>query len=419
MATENSKQNPKQLNMLAPDSFREKLSRRAFLQGGTALAGFALIAAACGSSSSDGGATTDTAAAGSTDGLASGDWSRVINTASGELAMYTWGDYNDPELVGALAASTLSVTMKVDYYASNEDLITKLATSGGTSGFDIVVPTGPYISQMVEKGLLQKLDKSLIPNMVNVDPLYLGQAWDTTNDYSVCKNWGTTGFFYDTTKISKELTTWQDFIDACMGEASGQCSVIDAAPNYCGMYFWANGIDWNTEDAASIDAAEKFLVDEFAQHIKAFDSYPSTKLAEGAYSIAMAWNGDARQAYVRIADAGGTPENWKWVLGAPDTELWMDNYCIPVGAPNPEAAHAWINWDLIPEVSIKDLAYHGYHTGMKNMSTLIGEVAPDLEKGDMIFFGDDQVKTMHTQVITPALDRLIDILNKSKAKAGG
>lgn len=412
------KESPKQLNMLAPDSFREKLSRRAFLQGGTALAGFALIAAACGNSSSDGGATTDTAA-GSTDGLASGDWSRVINTASGTLAMYTWGDYNDPELVGALAASTLSVTMKVDYYASNEDLITKLATSGGASGFDIVVPTGPYITQMIEKGLLQKFDKSLIPNMVNVDPLYLGQAWDTTNDYSVCKNWGTTGFFYDTTKISKELATWQDFIDTCMGEASGQCAVIDAAPNYCGMWFWANGIDWNTEDAANLDACEKFLVDEFAQHIKAFDSYPSTKLAEGAYSIAMAWNGDARQAYTRIADAGGKPEDWKWVLGTPDTELWMDNYCIPVGAPNPEAAHAWINWDLIPEISVRDLQYHGYNTGMKNMSTLIGEIAPDLEKGDMIFFGDDQVKTMHTQIITPALDRLIDILNKSKAKAGG
>ena len=49
--------------------------------------------------------------------------------------------------------------MKVDYYASNEDLITKLATSGGASGFDIVVPTGPYIPQMIEKGLIQKLDK--------------------------------------------------------------------------------------------------------------------------------------------------------------------------------------------------------------------------------------------------------------------
>jgi spermidine/putrescine transport system substrate-binding protein len=97
----------------------------------------------------------------------------------------------------------------------------------------------------------------------------------------------------------------------------------------------------------------------------------------------------------------------------------MDTYCVAAGAPNAEAAHAWINWDLIPEVSIKDLSYHGYHTGMKNMSDLIAEIAPDLTRGEIIFYNDDQIATMQTQVITPALDRLIDILNKSKAKAGG
>lgn len=413
----------KELRMLAPESFREALSRRAFLKVGTVAAGLAVVVVACGGSDSPSDTTgpSDTTAPGGTapSGVASGDWSRVINQASGTLAMYTWGDYDDPELVGALADKTLGITMKVDYFASNEDLITKLATAGGSSGFDIVVPTGPYIPQMIDKDLIQKFDKSLLPNMVNVDPLYLSQAWDTTNDYSVCKNWGSTGFFYDTSKISRELTSWQDFIDVCMGEASGQCSVIDAAPNVAGMYFWSKGIDWNTEDKADLDAYEKFMVDEFASHIKAFDSYPSTKLAEGAYSIAMAWNGDARQAYVRIKEAGGTPENWKWVLGTPDTELWMDNFCIAQGAPNVEAAHAWINWILIPERSVQDLQYHGYNTGMKNMPALIAEIAPDLEKGDMIFFKDAEVKTMHTQILNTSIDRLVDILNKVKAKAGG
>ena len=405
----------KQLRMLAPDDFREKLSRRAFLKGGTAAAGFAIVLAACGGS--DGTSTSDTTG-GDTGGTATGDYSRVINTSSGTLAMYTWGDYNDPDLVGALADSTLGVTMKVDYYASNEDLITKLASSNGNSGFDIVVPTGPYVPQMIEKGLIQKLDLSLIPNIVNLDPAYTSQAWDPNNEYSVCKNWGSTGYFYDKTKITRKMETWQDFIDACMNEGSGNCSMIDTAPNFCGMWFWANGINWNTQDAAQIDACEKFLVDEFAQHIKAFDSYPSTKLAEGAYSLAMGWNGDLRQAYVRIADAGGNPEDWVWVLGSPATELWMDNYCIATGAPNPEAAHAWINWELVPEISIKDLQYHGYNTGMKNMESLIAELAPDLERGEMIFFTPEQVATFQTQEITPALDRLVDILNKAKAKAG-
>jgi len=406
-----------ELRILAPDSFREKLNRRAFIKAGTATAGMAVVLMACGGSDSDSPDTTAAAGEGATQ--ATGDWSRVINKSSGTLAMYTWGDYDDPELVGALAESSLGVKMKVDYFASNEDLITKLSAGGGTnSGFDIVVPTGPYVVQMVQKGLIQKFDKTLLPNMVNVDPAFLGQAWDKDNEYSVCKNWGTTGFFYDTSKIKKELNTWQDFLDACMGEASGQCAVIDAPPNFVGPYFWANGIDWNTEDKASIDAAEKFLVEELAPHIKAFDSYPSTKLAEGAYSLAMAWNGDARQAYFRIKDAGGTPENWRWVLGTPDTELFMDTFCIAAGAPNAEAAHAWINWILIPENSIKDLEYHGYNTGMKDMEQLISELAPDLVKGDMIFFKPEEVKTMHTQVLNSSIDRFVDILNKAKAKAG-
>ncbi|MFM8870770.1 MAG: extracellular solute-binding protein [Actinomycetota bacterium] len=412
----------KEIRILAPESFRENLSRRAFLKAGTAAAGMAVVLAACGgsddSSSDTTAAASDTTAAGSTDGLASGEWSRVINKSSGTLAMYTWGDYNDPELVGALADSELGVSMKVDYYASNEDLITKLSASNGQSGFDIVVPTGPYVPQMIEKGLLQKLDKTLIPNFVNLDAPYVSQPWDPNDEYVVCKDWGSAGFLYDTTKITRELATWADFLDAAKNEASGNVAVIDAAWDFCSPYFWSEGKSANTTDAADLDAAEKFLVDELGPHIKAFDSYPSTKIAEGAYSLAVAWTGDARQAFSRIKDAGGNPEDWKWVLPGPKTQIFMDTYAIPTGAPNPEAAHAWINWNLIPEISIKDLSYHGYHTGMKNMDQLLSELAPTLEKPDMIFFSNEQVATMEPQEINEALDRLVDILNKTKAKAG-
>jgi spermidine/putrescine transport system substrate-binding protein len=410
------------MRMLAPDSFRAALSRRAVLRMGTAAAGLAVISA-CGGGD-DEPATTDapgtTGAAGGGTGSALLDqFSNVVNTASGSLAMFTWGDYNDPDIIGSLAESTLGVTMAVDFYPSNEDLITKLAAANGNSGFDIVVPTGPYIPQMIEKGLLEKFDKALLPNIVNVDPLYLAQAWDPTNDYSVCKDWGSTGWFYNKTKLGRDLLTWNDFMDASMNEFSGAVSILDTAPNLCGMYFWANGINWTTEDPADLDACEAFLVDEFAQHIKNFDSYPSTALAEGQYDISMAWNGDARQAFNRILEAGGNPDDWQWGLGAPATELWMDNYSIAAGAPNPEAAHAWINWLLTPEISIKDLNYHGYHSGMKMIDQLIAELAPELQRADMIFFTDAQVGTMQTGAVNSAQDRLVEILDKVKAKAAG
>ncbi|MCU1393652.1 MAG: spermidine/putrescine transporter substrate-binding protein [Ilumatobacteraceae bacterium] len=426
------------VRILAPHSLRETLSRRALLQVGAGSVGLAALLAACGSdkkTSSGSTATTastaatsgstagTTAAGGSTAGTTAAGgiagYSEVVNKSSGTLAMYTWGDYNDPSIVGDLAQTDLGITMKVDYYTSNEDLITKLSTANGSSGFDVVVPTGPYIPQMIQKGLLEKFDKDKLPNLVNVDPLYLGQDWDKGNDYSVCKDWGSTGWMWDSTKVKADIKTWNDFITAATGEASGNVSVLDTGANVLGMYCWANGLDWNTTSSTDLDAAEKFLVDTFASHIKAFDSYPSTKIAEGAYTLSMAWNGDARQAYSRISDAGGNPDDWKWALGTPNTELWMDNYCIAAGSPNPDAAHAWINWLLTPEISIKDLQYHGYNSGMKGMEALIAKLAPDLKLGNMIFFSDDQVKTMRTQKITSAQDRIADIYNKIKAKAGG
>ncbi|MEQ1699835.1 MAG: spermidine/putrescine ABC transporter substrate-binding protein, partial [Ilumatobacteraceae bacterium] len=393
-------------------------------QVGGAAAGLAIVGTACGDDekSSNGSTSGTTGGSDTTAGeavsQASGDWSRVVNKSSGTLAMYTWGDYNDPDIVGPLAESELGVAMKVDYYASNEDLITKLSASDGTSGFDIVVPTGPYIPQMVSKGLLQKFDKTLLPNIVNVDPLYMARDWDPTNEYSVCKDWGSTGWLYDTTQITTEINTWTDFLAACMGEGSGNCSVLDSAPNLVGMYFWANGIDWTTEKTEDLDACEDFLVNQLASHIKGFESYPSSKIAEGAYGLACAWNGDARQTFVRIKDAGGDPSVWKWGLGAPATEIWMDNYAIAAGSPNPEAAHAWINWLLTPEVSIKDLNYHGYHSGMKDIGKLIEELVPDLVDADMIFFTDEQVATMQTGAVNSAQDRQVEILSKVKAKAG-
>jgi spermidine/putrescine transport system substrate-binding protein len=416
---------PDPIRILAPEGFQRALSRRSLFQLGGAAAGLAAIAA-CGDNkvktSSTAAPTTTAAASGGTTPVASGGvtgYSEVVNKSSGTLSMFNWADYNDPDIIGPLADSTLGVQMRVDNYASNDDLITKLSAANGTSGYDICVPTGPYIPQMIQKNLIQKFDKSKLPNMVNVDPLYLGQAWDPPNDYSVCKDWGSTGWMYDTTKIKEDIKTWADFIAACQGDGSGNCAVLDTAANITGMYFFANGIDWNTEKQEDLDACEKFLVDEFAQHLKGFESYPSTKLSDGTFSLAMIWNGDARQAFVRIAAAGGKPEDWKWVLGAPDTELWMDNYCVVTGSPNADAAHAWINWLLTPEISIKDLEYHGYNSGMKSIDKLIAQLAPDLPHPEIVFFSDAQVKTMHTEVINAAHQRRIDIVAKVKAKAGG
>ncbi|HWM33326.1 MAG TPA: extracellular solute-binding protein [Pseudolysinimonas sp.] len=329
-----------------------------------------------------------------------------------ELSIYSWGDYDAPEVLDAFTAS-LGAAITMDAFNSNEEMIAKLTASKGTSGYDIVVPTGVFIPGMAENGLLTRLNLDLIPNIEHMDPAFLRQAWDPQNDYSICKAWGTTGFVYDKTVISRELKTWSDFIDAAKNEASGKTSVLDDPAEITGIYFWANGIDWNTTDPAQLDAAEKFAVEELAPHISNFDSYPGGEAIPQASQVLMqVWNGDARIGILNSPD----PDRWQWVLGSPATELWMDNWAIAAGAPHPEAAHAFINYVLTPENALAELDYIGYHTGAAGIEDAARDA--ELEMLDLVFFTPEQIATMNNGEVTEAQARIVDIWNKAKAAAG-
>lgn len=359
--------------------------------GSAALAAFL---AACGGS--DGGSSDTTAASGGTTG--GGD------SGANSFRLFTWAEYDDPDLMASFG------DIEITIFNSNEEAIQKLVSSGGNGGFDMVCPTGVYIPQMAQEGLLAKLDLSRIPNFSNLDPAYANQDWDQGNTYSVCKNWGTTGWIYDKTVIGREITTWADFIDVAMNEASGQVSILDTPVNLCGMYFWANGIDWNTTDADELAGCEAFLVDEFAQHVKAFDSYPGINLVQGNYALSMVWNGDARQGLLSVDE----PDNYVWGIGAPETELWMDNWCILAGAENVDAAYNFINFILDPANSAIDIAYHGYNTGVIGSREALPADTPYL---DLVYFTEDQVSRMRAGSLGNQ-EAVVDIYNKVKAQAG-
>jgi spermidine/putrescine transport system substrate-binding protein len=405
------------------------LTRRGFLGVGLGAASMAFLAA-CGSSGGSGssattaGATPTTAGSATTTGgstgatttaattatTAAGAPSRVLDAKAKSFNLYTWADYDDPDLLSTFGNIT------IDVFNSNEDAIAKLESSGGTSGYDMICPTGTYIPQMASKGLLEALDLSLVTSFKNIDPPYTNQLWDPGNKYSVCKDWGSTGYIWDTKVVKDDIVTWADFIKAAQTTASGKTSVLDAAGDVTGIYFWANGINWTTEKKEDLDACEQFLVNEFASHIKAFDSYPGINLTQGNYALSQVWNGDARQGLVKVADSGGDPSQYKWALGAPKTELWMDTWCILKGAKNLDAAYNFINFILTPENSVKDLEFHGYNTGLKGVREIVPD---DLTYPEMIFFDDAQVSKMEAGAVNTAQQRLVDILDKVKAKAGG
>ncbi len=388
------------LRILAHDSavpiIANELSRRRFLSFAAIAGGTALLAACA-----PGSGTTSPGS----EPQASG------GALESSLSVYTWGDYDAPEVVSAFT-SELGPKVTLDSYSSNEELIAKLIAAKGTSGYDIVVPTGVFIPQMIENGLLMKFNKDLLPNIVNMDPSALGRAWDPNNDYSICKAWGTTGFVYDKTVITRELKTWGDFFDAAQNEASGKTSMSDDPAGIIGAYFWANNMDWNTQDADELEACRAFLVEEIAPHVSAFDSYPgSNAIPQGTHVLMQAWNGDARLGLLE-AD----PDRWQWVLPGPITELWMDNWAIAAGAPHPEAAHAFINHSMTPESLLANLDYIGYNVGGKDGEAAAAEVG--MEMTDLIFFSDEQLATMKEQELNESQTQRVAIWNEMKAAAG-
>jgi spermidine/putrescine transport system substrate-binding protein len=382
------------VKILAPRATVQRMTRRHFMAG-SAMAIFSgsVLLAACGEDTQTGGGSESPSAGGEVED---------------QLNFFHWAEYDDPAVFKDFTDKYGAAT-KIDVYASNEEAIAKLTASAGTSGYDMVIPTGVFIPQMVSLDLLEEIDLDRIPNFKNVDEIYRDQPWDPGNKHSVPKDWGSTGWIYDKTKVSSTIETWNDFIAVAQGEASGKTSVLDTPGNLAGIYFWANGINWATTDQAELDAAEEFTVNELAPHIKAYDSYPGIALTEGKYALSHAWNGDARQGLLSTDE----PDRYVWGLGAPVTELWMDNWCIVKGAEHPNAAHAWIDYICDPKVSLTDLAYHGYNTGIVGVQE--EAEAAGLEFLDMVFFSDEQVATMDPGAVNEAQQRLVDIWNKAKA----
>lgn len=375
---------------------KRELSRRNFLAFSAAAASVATLAAC----TPGGGAKPGTGM------VATG------GPLEANLNIYSWGDYDDPGVVKKFT-DTLGPKVTFGSYGSNEEMIAKLVAAKGTSGYDIVVPTGVFVPQLAKAGLVVDLNHDLLPNLKYMDPAFLKQGWDPENKWSICKAWGTTGFVYDKKIITRELTTWNDFLDAAQNEASGKTSVLDDPAEITGIYFWANGIDWNTTKKADLDAAEAYLLKNLAPHISAFDSYPGgTAIPQGTHVLMQVWNGDARLGIIN----GGEPDRWAWRLGAPTTELWMDNWSIAMGAKNPEAAHAFINYTMVPETQLKQLDYIGYHTGAAGIEK--AAQAEGLKMLDMVFFTPEQLATMKNGELNENQERVVAIMTAMKAAAG-
>jgi spermidine/putrescine transport system substrate-binding protein len=351
------------LNILAPTSAKSKLdylhrqlyrdaaersglSRRELL----GLGALGLIAAACGGSTNAGGGGD-----GGSSPSSGGGNSLAGKAIEKNLVIYNWSEYDAASTTKKFEANHPSTNVKETYYSSNDELLAKLA-AGGT-GYDIIVPSQNAVAQLITQNGLMSLDKALLPNLKNLDPKFLKASYDPTGNFHVIKDYGITMIFYMNTVVTDHPKTMLDFYNLLPKYVSkGRTNILDGAEEVIPLALMALGIDPNTDKASDFAKVKKFLLG-IRKGVTTIDSsnYINDAIA-GKIILGQGWNGDVRRIYQARKKQGDiTP-----VLLSGMSEVWSDNWCIPSSAPDPVAAHAWINWLLEPSTAVAEMNYHNY-----------------------------------------------------------
>ncbi len=312
--------------------YMRDLSRRDFLALSAITTG-GLVLAACG------------APTGAPPGLAGKPIENALN-------IYNWSQYLNPDTLTQFRAAHPSMAVKQDTYASNEDMLAKI--EAGAKGYDIVVPTGYMVKIMIEKNLLYPLDHSLLTNYAHIDARFTQSGYDFGNKYSVPKDWGTTGFGYRKDKIKQGMTSWKDFFEMAPN-FSGKISVLDGANEVIGSTLKYLGHSYNSDKDQELSAARDELL-KLKRHVGHIDSANyKTLIANGDIAYAMGWNGDFAAV---LANTPAPPV--QYVIPVEGSEYWVDTWAVLRTAPNPVAAHAFINFILDPKIEGQEANYTYY-----------------------------------------------------------
>ncbi len=297
--------------------------------------------------------------------------------------VYNWSDYIDESILADFEAET-GIRVVYDVFDSNDILETKLLA--GSTGYDVVVPTGSFLARQIQAGVFRKLDKSKLPNFSNMWDMVADRVakYDPGNDYSINYMWGTTGIGYNVQKIEERMPdapvdSWDLIFDSEIISQFADCGIhmldasdemIPAALNYIGE-------DPASQDVEVIRKAEPVLM-AIRPYVQKFHSSEYINaLANGDICIAVGWSGDVLQAADRAAEAHNDVEV-AYAIPEEGALMWFDQMAIPADAPHPDNAHTFLNYIMRPEVMAKASNYVYYANGNKaSQQFLDAEVLED------------------------------------------
>ncbi|ABV37015.1 putrescine-binding periplasmic protein precursor [Shewanella sediminis HAW-EB3] len=278
-----------------------------------------------------------------------------VSAAENTLNIYNWSDYISEEAIASFEAKT-GIEVNYDVYDSQELAETKLLV--GKTGYDLVVSSGSFLQRQIKVGVFQPLDKSRLKNYHHLDPKVLDivASFDEGNQHAIPYMWGTTGIGYNIDKVSKILgnkpvNTWELLFQVDIVSKFTDCGVamVDAPSEVVSAMLKYLGKNPNSQDLADLKLVEEHLL-KIRPYITYFHSSSYvTDLASGNICLAMGWSGDVFMAANRAIEAKNGI-NVNYVIPREGAQGWADTFNITSDSKNVDAAYAFLDHILEPQV---------------------------------------------------------------------
>jgi putrescine transport system substrate-binding protein len=323
--------------------------------------------------------------------------------------VYNWADYIGPDTIERFEAET-GIKVNYDTYAASATVDVKLLT--GNSGYDVISHSNVLSSRLVEVGVYQKLDMSLLPNVKNLDPSIMQRidVYESVRGYNVPYHWGSTGFSWNEEMVRERLPdqsmdTSAVLFDPEIVSKLADCGVsfLDGTTSIIPMALAYLGLDPNAIDDESLLQVQEMLgkVRPYVRYFsndKFVSDMPNKELC-----ISMSWSGDYSTA-ARSAREAGIDIDMRYTVPLEGASLWVDGLYIPSDATHVENAHKFINFILRADVAA-DIAIQVDYANANGASW---ELLPEEQLNDPAIYPDEEIwrRLFVVDMADPARERM-------------
>nr|AGS51698.1 ABC transporter, periplasmic spermidine putrescine-binding protein PotD (TC 3.A.1.11.1) [uncultured bacterium contig00032] len=298
------------------------------------------------------------------------------------LYIYNW-TYYTPDSIIEKFEEEYNVRVIYDEFASNEDMFAKLtANKSKRSSYDVVFPSNYYIPIMIREGMLEKIDKSKLTNLKNIDPDLLQKAaYDPVMDYSVPYFYGAAGVIVNRARVPDYEESWSIF---SREDLRGRMTMLDDMRDVMGGALVYLGDSVNSVNPSTVAAARDFINTSWKPNLVKFDSEAFGKgYANGDFWVVHAF---PEVVYEEIEGNNQLVRDTVFFIPREGGPSYIDNMCILKNARNIDLAHKFIDFIHRPEI-------YAEFTDIFGLPATVNVPARQLKTGLSWYLAEDLQKT--------------------------